>query len=89
MHGIFSSSIHFVIGPISFKEIYFNILDRYILVKRPLEKIHFNPQWSHNTNDDPNKTGAMRRAMQPPLSKNNLETIKSFLIFDLYKYRTL
>ena len=58
-------SIHFVIGPISYQKNNFKILNVYILVKRPLEKLHLHPQWGPDTHISPHQRGAVSKAEQP------------------------
>ena len=60
----FVLSIHFVIGPISYQKIYFKILNGYILVKRPLEKLNLHPQWGPDTHNSPHQRGAVSKAEQ-------------------------
>ena len=61
----FLFSIHFVIGPILYQKNDFKILDVYILVKRPLEKLHLHPQWGPDTHNSPHQRGAASKAEQP------------------------
>ena len=57
--------IPFVIGPISYWKKYFIIAFVYILVKRPLEKLHLHPQWGPDTHNSPHQRGASSKAEQP------------------------
>ena len=61
----FVFSIHFVIWPISYKKNDFKMLNVYILVKRPLEKLHLHPQWGPDTHNSPHQRGAISNAEQP------------------------
>ena len=60
----FLFSIHFVIGSISYKKKLIKILEFYILVKRPLEKLYLHPHWGPNTHNSPHQRGAMSKAEQ-------------------------
>ena len=84
----FVFSIHFVIGPISYRKNYFKIVNVYILVKRPLEKLHLQPQWCPDTHNTSHQRGAVSKAEQPLFvqKKSMLKTIKSFPISDYIKY---
>ena len=61
----FAFSIHFVIGPISYRKNDLTFLNIYILVKRPLEKLHLHPQWGSDTHNSPHQRGAVSKAEQP------------------------
>ena len=58
-------SIIFFNGPLSCRKNYFKILNVYILVKRPLEKLHLHPQWGPDTHNSLNQRGAASKAEQP------------------------
>ena len=60
----FVFSIHFAIGSISYWKTNFKILNVYILVKRPLEKLHLQPQWGPDTHYSPHQRGAVSKAEQ-------------------------
>ena len=78
----FVFSVNFVIMPISYGKNYFQILDGYILVKRPLEKLHLHPQWGPNTHDDPHETGAARTPAQALfVQKNDFRKYQKFVNF--------
>ena len=85
----FLFSIHFVIGPISYRKNYFNILEIYILIKRPLEKLHLHPQWGPDTHNRPHQRGAASKAEQPLCVQGKIiikKNMKSFSISDEIKY---
>ena len=52
-------------GLFHFRKKYFKILDVYILVKRPLEKLYLHPQWDPDTHISPHQMGAVSKAKQP------------------------
>ena len=62
----FVFSIHFVIGPISYRKTFSKILDVYILVKISLEKLHLHPQWGPDTHNSPRQRRAVSKAEQHP-----------------------
>ena len=62
--GFFLFPINFVIEPISYQKKDFKILDFYILVERPLEKLHFYYQWGPHTHNSPHQMGAVSKAEQ-------------------------
>ena len=62
-------SIHFVNGPILGQTNDFKILDVYILIKRPLEKLHLHPQWGPDTYNIPHERGAVSKTEQPLLCR--------------------
>ena len=62
---------HFVIGPISYQNNNFIILNVYILDKRPLEKLHLHPQWGPNTHNSPQQRGAVSKAEQRLFGQKN------------------
>ena len=49
----------------SYRRNNFKILNVYILVKRPLEKLDFHPQWGPDTHNIPIKRGAISKSEQP------------------------
>ena len=52
----------------------FKILDIHIQVKRPLDKLHLNPQWGPDTHNSPQQRGAKSKAKQPLfVQKNHLK----------------
>ena len=71
----------FVIKPISFGKNNFKILDVYIFVKRPLEKLHLHPQWGQDKHNSPHQRGAASKAEQPLFvqKKTHLKTYKKLL----------
>ena len=76
----FVFSVHFVIKPISYEKKYFKILDVYILVKRPLEKLHLHPQWGPDTHNSPHQRGAASKAEQPLfVQKNHFKNYQKLL----------
>ena len=81
MHGrFFVFPVYFVIKPISYGKNYFNILDVYILVKRPLEKLHLHPQWGPDTHNSPHQRGAASKAEQPLfVQKNHFKNYQKLL----------
>ena len=78
MSGFFVLSIHFVFGPISYRKNNFKILNVYILVKRPLEKLQLHSQWGPDTHNRPHQRGAVSKAEQ-----------HFFVQFFLKNYQTL
>ena len=69
MSGLFLSSFRFVIGPLSYRKNYCKNLDAYILVKRPLERLHLHPQWGPDTHKSPQQRGAASKVEQPLLCR--------------------
>ena len=69
--GFFLFFTHFVIGPISYQKSNFKIWDVYILVKRPLEKLHWHPQWGQDTFNSPHQRGAVSKTEQPLFVQKN------------------
>ena len=74
----FVFSVTFVIMPISYGKNYFKILDGYILVKRPLEKLHLHPQWGPDTHNSPHQRGTASKAEQPLFVQKNRKKRFSF-----------
>ena len=79
----FVFSIYFVIGPISYQKNNFKILNVYILVKRPLEKLYLHPQWGPDTHNSPHQRGAVSKAEQAPFvqKKNHFKNYQKLLNF--------
>ena len=50
---------------------FFKNFDVYILVKRPLEKLHLHPQWGPDTHNSPHQRGAASKAEQPLFVQKN------------------
>ena len=57
-------SIHFVIGSISYRKNNLKHLNVYILVKRPLEKLHLHRQWGPDTHNSSHQRVAVSQAEQ-------------------------
>ena len=76
--GFFVFYINFVIGPISYRKHNFKILNVYILVQRPLEKLYLHPQWDPDTHNSPHQKEAVSKAEQPSfVQKNYLKLSKA------------
>ena len=78
------------------KKKYLTFLDVYILVKRPLEKLHLHPQWVADIHNSPHQRGAATQGYHLPVSISILKRKlfnKSFkicnIIFNLVKYNNL
>ena len=58
-------SLCYVINPISYKSFFLEVSDAYILVKKPLEKLHLHPLWFPKTHNNPHETGAAHGSATP------------------------
>ena len=76
------------LGLFHIKKKYFKILDVYILVKRPLEKLHLYPQCGPDTHDSPHLRGAASKAEYPFfVQKFFFLTIKIISISDYIEHQ--